>query len=139
MPTNKCSGQSTSTKKKNDPLEAKMATQSPSFISQSYSGDPLNSSMLAAFPKQELSEDMMELNEKIKSMMKQGENMPKNGPTKICRAQVCQVCGKEGYNHVIKDHIETNHLEGICIPCNLCEKILRTRALLRRHMRTHNV
>ena len=35
-------------------------------------------------------------------------------------AYLCKVCGKEGRDHHIKDHIEANHLEGIIIPCNLC-------------------
>ena len=38
-------------------------------------------------------------------------------------AQRCKVCGKEGRGNHIKDHIEANHLEGIIIPCNLCDKI----------------
>ena len=48
-------------------------------------------------------------------------------------ANRCKVCGKEGMSHVIKNHIEANHLEGIIIPCNLCNKTFRSRAGFRQH------
>ena len=40
-------------------------------------------------------------------------------------AYVCKVSGKEGQGPNIKDHIEANHLEGINLPCNVCEKTFR--------------
>ena len=47
---------------------------------------------------------------------------------------ICQVCGKEGIvTTQIRDHIETNHIEGISLPCNSCEKTFRSRASLRLH------
>ena len=39
-----------------------------------------------------------------------------------CKADRCKVCGKEGMGSAIKDHIEANHIVGIVLPCNLCEK-----------------
>ncbi len=48
-------------------------------------------------------------------------------------AKVCKVCGKEGKDQAIKDHIEVNHLEGIVIPCNLCDKTFRSRNGLKLH------
>ena len=59
-----------------------------------------------------------------------GHNMLANGRQ---RASVCQVCGKEGQTNVIKDHIEAHHIDGIIIPCNLCEKTFRSRVLLKNH------
>ena len=52
-------------------------------------------------------------------------------------AKLCKVCGKEGDATSIKDHIEANHLEGIVIPCNLCDKTFRSRNALRLHKRQH--
>merc|ERR1712243_437962 len=47
----------------------------------------------------------------------------------------CNVCGKEDRNNHIKNHIEANHLEGISIPCNLCEKMFMSRNELTIHQR----
>ena len=40
---------------------------------------------------------------------------------------VCNVCGKESKQGNMKNHIEANHLEGISVPCNFCEKLFRSR------------
>ena len=40
---------------------------------------------------------------------------------------VCNVCGKEGKHRQARDHIEANHLEGVPILCNFCEKMFRSR------------
>ena len=53
------------------------------------------------------------------------------------RARICKVCGKEGRQSNIRDHIEANHLEGIVLPCNLGEKTFRSRVSLRHHMKVH--
>ena len=45
----------------------------------------------------------------------------------------CAVCEKEGINGTLKRHIEANHLEGISIPCNFCEKTFRSRNSLTDH------
>ena len=62
-----------------------------------------------------------ELEERVKSMMGKSQNILPNGQ----KADVCRVCGKEGKSNQIKNHIEANHLEGIVIPCNLCNKTFR--------------
>ena len=49
------------------------------------------------------------------------------------RAKICKVCGKEGQSMAIRDHIEANHLEGVSLPCNVCEKTFRSRISLRQH------
>ena len=78
--------------------------------------------------------DFEELDEKIKSMMEKSQNKISSG----CEfAQMCKVCGKEGYSSAIKDHIEVNHLEGIVIPCKLCDKTFKYRNGLRKHKRLH--
>ena len=49
-------------------------------------------------------------------------------------AYVCKMCGKEARQGAMKDHIEANHLEGVAIPCNLCDNTFRSRSALRQHM-----
>ena len=73
--------------------------------------------------------DLEELEERVKSMMEKSQNKLPDGR----KADVCKVCGKEDKTTNIKDHIEANHLEGIAIPCNLCNKTFRSRNGLRRH------
>ena len=48
-------------------------------------------------------------------------------------ADICKVCGKEGHGRDIRNHIEANHLEGVVIPCNLCDKTFRSRNSFRTH------
>ena len=86
------------------------------------------------------SEDFIaELDVKVKSMMEKGQNMISYGKGKMWTGRVCKVCGKEGQIVSIRDHIEANHLEGIDLPCNFCEKTFRSRSTLRRHMYSHSV
>ena len=91
-----------------------------------------------AVPSEYFSGYLVELEEKVKSMMEKSQN-PYIGSNKTNprRADVCKVCGKEGISSAIKDHIETNHLEGISIPCNLCEKICRSKSALKQHHYRH--
>ena len=75
-----------------------------------------------------------ELEERVKSMMEKSQNRIADGSKFAHR---CKVCGKEGQQPQIKDHIEANHLEGIVIPCNLCDKTFRSRNGFRLHKRQH--
>ena len=70
------------------------------------------------------SADFVELEEREKAMMEKSYNNLGNGRG---FAYLCKVCGKEGRHHHIKDHIEANHLEGVVIPCDICEKTFRCR------------
>ena len=45
----------------------------------------------------------------------------------------CKVCGKEGSMAHIMGHIESFHVTGISIPCNLCGYQARTRNALGLH------
>ena len=56
-----------------------------------------------------------------------------HGKPKQAVSWICKLCGKEGRSHVIRDHIETNHLEGICLPCDLCNKTFSARGNLKKH------
>ena len=74
--------------------------------------------------------DLDQLEEMVKSMMEKSEN---NYRDRKYKAHRCKVCGKEGESNAIKDHIEANHIEGVVIPCSLCEKTFRSRDSLRHH------
>ena len=71
----------------------------------------------------------------VRSMMEKSENKYASGH---CLADICKVCGKEGMGSAIKDHIEANHIKGIVIPCNFCEKTFRSRNALKLHKRSHH-
>ena len=79
-----------------------------------------------------VSGDLQELDEKVKSMMEKTNKQMPSG-TKMAYVYICNVCGKEGAGIAIRDHIEAKHLEGVSLPCNLCEKTFRSRIVLRRH------
>ena len=83
--------------------------------------------------------DMKALDEQIEQIIGRGKNMiTGNGNGLMVKVYVCQACGKEGMRTQIRDHIESNHLEGISISCNLCEKTFRLRSALRHHnLRSH--
>ena len=77
--------------------------------------------------------DLLELDAKVKLMMEKSQNLIPSGKK---RADICKVCGKEGEGIAIRDHIESNHLEGISLPCNVCGNTFRSRNQLRRHKYT---
>ena len=80
-----------------------------------------------SLPKEILSGDLQELDAQVKSMWM---IIRRDGKS----VYTCNVCGKEGTNPTnIRDHIEANHIEGISLPCNFCEKKFRSRASLRMH------
>ena len=78
--------------------------------------------------------DLQELDEKCYSMMEKTSKQKENGHL-LYR---CKVCGKEAINEHMKSHIEANHLEGISIPCNICEKTFRSRSSLTMHNRCNH-
>ena len=77
----------------------------------------------------------LELDEKCNSMMEKTSKKVENTTNPCYR---CNVCGKEATNGNVKKHIEANHLEGVSIPCNLCEKIFRSRHSLAMHIRRNH-
>ena len=79
--------------------------------------------------------DLDILNNQTNLMMEKSSTKNVNGKT-IFR---CKVCGKEAlYSNDIKKHIEANHLEGVLVPCNSCDKTFRSRASLTMHMRRNH-
>ena len=84
----------------------------------------------------DLSSHLQELEERVKSMMEKSSKIITFGKVKHqTKADRCKVCGKEGQAVNIRDHIETNHLEGIFLPCSLCEQTFKSRHKLRCHIR----
>ena len=77
-----------------------------------------------------ISEDLQELDAKVKTMMVRSQNKISSGRH---MAYICKICGKEGHSINIRDHIEANHLEGVSLPCDLCEKTFRSRNAMRKH------
>ena len=73
--------------------------------------------------------DFQELDNKTNSMMMKTSN--KNARGKLLYK--CTLCGKEAPQTNLMNHIEANHLEGISVPCNLCEKTFRSRNALAKH------
>ena len=78
--------------------------------------------------------NLVELYEQVKAMMVTSDN---NIGNKQGFARICTICGKEGANGNIQDHIETYHINGISLPCNFCEKIFKTRRALKVHGNSH--
>ena len=94
---------------------------------------------VAIIPGADYPMDIVELDEKVKSMMEKSQNKIANGQNgKWTSAHKCKVCGKEGLGKTIKDHIEANHLDGVAIPCNLCDKTFRSRNALRQHSKQNH-
>ena len=77
---------------------------------------------------------LQELDEQCLSMMEKTSGKNARGQL-IYR---CKVCGKEEINGGMKNHIESNHLEGVSIPCNFCEKTFRSRNVLRNHVNSNH-
>ena len=109
--------------------------------SQLYFGDQMTSSasdtlggQVALLTNQSPLADFQELDEKCISMMER--TIEKNAHGQLLYQ--CKVCGKEGINGTLKRHIEANHLEGISIPCNFCEKTFRSRNSLEVHTRANH-
>ena len=91
--------------------------------------------------KSSFSADSKGLSEMVKSMMeKSGKMISRNirGKLREEKANVCNVCGKEGPYTTITDHIEANHIEGICLPCNFCDTTCTSRLSLRWHKRKYH-
>ena len=114
-------------------------TNEPFKILTTYNNinDEEEASKVTAIPNQ-FSSNLQALDEKVMSMMEKGQNMIPNGKRadgtqNQTKASICKVCGKEGFSQHIIDHIEANHLEGISIPCDHCDKVFTVRTYLRVH------
>ena len=82
------------------------------------------------FQLESFSGDIMELEEKISSMMSKGKSLCTDGR----KAQMCLVCGMEGRGFNIQQHIALKHIEVVSILCKLCEKTFRSMRKIKRHI-----
>ena len=73
--------------------------------------------------------DFQDLDNKTKSMMVKTSKKSVRGQP----IYKCTLCWKEAPQTNLMNHIEANHLEGISVPCNLCEKTFRSRNALAKH------
>ena len=92
----------------------------------------------SSIPNPSTGTNLQEVDEKLKSLMVRGQKIipdgkRPNGTIKKATSCICNVCGKEGLPHQIKNHIEANHLEGISIPCDCCDIVLSSRNSLAKH------
>ena len=84
---------------------------------------------------QNFSGNLHELDGTVKSMMSKTDQKLYGGKSVFS----CNVCGKEGQSMNVQHHIESHHLEGILLPCNLCEKTYKSRSSMQNHKRNeHN-
>ena len=83
----------------------------------------------------EHSGNMQKLDEQINSLMTKCLGKNKHGMP----FYICNVCGKMGIHGQMKDHIEANHLEGISVPCNFCDKIFRSRSSKANHVYLYHI
>ena len=72
----------------------------------------------------DFSSDLDELEARVMYIMQKSENRLSD-TYQNRRTYICNECGKQGFVAAIKDHIESNHLEGIRLPCTHCGKIFR--------------
>ena len=83
-------------------------------------------------PVAQVSDDVQQLKEQVKSMMDFSENRLTSGNRD--RLRICKVCGKEGITANIVTHIESNHItSNISHACDICGKIYKSRNGLRQH------
>merc|ERR1712129_519758 len=114
----KCSQQETTTPKK----------QSSTLVETS---PPLEGTV--AVTDYTVAADLQDLDDKIKSMIKVSEQ--KNDGDRKGFKRICKVCGKEGGQFLIVQHIEAHHITGVSHNCNICGKITRSRATMKIHKR----
>ena len=101
--------------------------------------DEIATEMFERKPREAFSEEG--LAKMVKSMMGKSEKMISRnirGKIRSQKASVCRYCGKEGPFTTIQDHIEANHIEGICLPCNFCDTTCTSRFSLRWHKRKYH-
>ena len=116
-----------------DHKKEKFYTKNPSHLGEN--GSSILEKERRLVISNEFSGNFEELEEKIKSMMEKSSRRIPSGKE---MALLCKVCGKEGTNKNIKDHIEVHHIEGLVIPCDVCEKTFRSRNSLRMQKRQNH-
>ena len=74
--------------------------------------------------------DLQDLDDQIRSMITRSEiSLPGKG-----KMASCNVCGKQAPYMAMPQHIEANHIAGVSHACDICGKVSRSRAVLRKHV-----
>ena len=118
-------------------MPRRVITKIPTKESSSTEFELVGKNALALPTQAYFSGDLQQLDETVKSMIEASQNLVSNGKHQVY-GKICKVCGKEGHPTDIKRHIEANHLEGVSIPCNHCDKTFRSRDSLRFHVSTQH-
>ena len=121
---------------RNSPIKATKVEENDAKIlkSEGYSPSQMSNNRTVALIPTNFSGDLQHLGNKVNSMMVKTSKKKPNG----LPLYACTVCGKEAQSDSIKKHIEVNHLEGVAIPCNLCEKFFKsTRAFVAHNLKDH--
>ena len=114
----------------------KSSSQFPKSVTEEIIGNDRNEVGRTLAQTSYFSGDLtLELDEKCNSMMEKTSKKVENTTNPCYR---CNVCGKEATNGNVKKHIEANHLEGVSIPCNSCEKTFGSRHSLAMHIRRNH-
>ena len=111
-------------------LTAKENTLKQSPSTQNGLVQAVNESTLALVDFKANQTDLENLDQHVKSMMKNSDNAD---PYRRGKLRICKVCGKEGSRTAIMNHVEANHISGISLPCDLCGKLFTSRNTLNSH------
>ena len=95
-----------------------------------------NFSIAALNEKTEISADMQNLDQKIKSMITRNDTYVQSGP-RMRKMATCNVCGKEGPYISMPNHVEANHITGVSHACEICGYISRSSRGLKQHQINH--
>ena len=72
--------------------------------------------MVTPQPKLVFLGDLQNLDKQVDSLMTPSNTIISDGRNKNTRAQICNICGKEGKRSHMRGHIEAKHIKGISIP-----------------------
>ena len=110
--------------------------ESPQIVARNKSDQTYKTETAIWFDDHSDTTELADLEQQVKSMMERSENP---APGKVTgKGRKCKVCGKEGSMQTINVHIETNHILGLALPCEICGKILKSRNMLRYHKLTYH-
>ena len=110
--------------------------ESPQIVARNKSDQTYKTETAIWFDDHSDTTELADLEQQVKSMMERSENP---APGKVTgKGRKCKVCGKEGSMQTINVHIETNHIPGLALPCEICGKILKSRNMLRYHKLTYH-
>ena len=89
-----------------------------------------NPKTTVAVTNNQISTDLHDLDEQIKTMMTTTDVRSADGKGYVA---TCNICGKNAPSRNMPGHIEANHITGVSHPCDLCGKVSRSRDALRMH------